>query len=79
MSPYDAIQTLTARFDRAESNYEVRIAKVEDELDTQGKQVSSLVTEMTMTRKSLDRFTTALIGASVTIVGSAVAIIYFGG
>ncbi len=68
-----------ARVDRFESTTAARFEKIEDTQDVQAKEIQSLVTEMSLTRKSLDRFTTALIGASFTIVGSAVAIIYFGG
>lgn len=79
MSPIEALSVFTKRFDVFESAVVSRVDKLDERADEHDKTLTVLQKEMELTRKSLDRFTNAILVGSVSVVGAAIAVIFFGG
>lgn len=73
-STVDALQLITARMDRIEDRW----ASETEEIGELREVVAVLTKENELTRKSLDRFTNALIVGSISIVTAAIAVILYG-
>ena len=77
MSAADALDMLTARLDRVEDSLSSRMRHIEDEKDELDKEHAAVVTELKLMRKSVDRFTNALLVGSVSIITTSVSILLF--
>jgi hypothetical protein len=78
MSPADALETFTRRFETFEATVNNKIADLDATDDELKLDFAAIVKEMELTRKSLDRFTAAFGTGSVAIVTAAVSLILFG-
>jgi len=78
MTPPEALSYFIPRFEAFEKKVTHEIEAQGDEVDNLKTTVAVLLKENELARRSLDRFTNAIIGGSISIVGAAVAVIMFG-
>ena len=85
MSPADAFDFFLPRYEAFEAETKKALEEqrehsehVTAEMNEVKQIVAVMAKENELTRKSIDRFTNALIGGSVSIVFAAVAVIVFG-
>lgn len=78
MSAADALTLFIGRFERFEADIKGAVADHGKDIDALQETVAVLLRENELTRKSLDRFTNALLVGSISIVGAAAAVILFG-
>lgn len=76
--PDDALSYFIPRFEAFEKKVSRDLEVQSDEVEDLKTTVAVLLKENELTRRALDRFTNALIGGSISIVGAAVAVILFG-
>ena len=78
MSPADALSFFLPRYEAFEERVEDQLKEQKEDLD-EVKQILAVVRkENELTRKTVDRFTNALVVGSISVVASAVAVIVFG-
>lgn len=78
MAPADALAHFLPRYEAFESKVDRALEKQDADIDSLQETVAVLLKENELTRKSLDRFTNAILVGSLSIVGAAAAVILFG-
>lgn len=76
--PGDPFDYFMPRYEAFESKTARQVEELQAEVDDLKQVVAVMAKEDEMTRKSLDRFTNAVIIGSVAVVSAAVSVIIFG-